>query len=113
MHFNTPENTKISSESPPACPGSAKRLVSSGLPAQGDFLFSDDPIVNWFDSQTEDTARFWLDRAVELFGLPDSATPRQCWSAFCALATTGILAPAPLPLLTTHAAVIRKHGQPR
>lgn len=40
MHFNTPQNTILSSESPPACPGSAKRLVSSGLPAQGDFLFS-------------------------------------------------------------------------
>ncbi|MBX9935733.1 MAG: hypothetical protein K2Y10_03965 [Burkholderiaceae bacterium] len=82
--------------------------VESPALAQGDFLFSDDPIVNWFDSQTEDTARFWLDRAVEMFGLPDSATPRQCWAAFCASATRGVLAPQ----LLTHAAVIRKHGQP-
>jgi hypothetical protein len=82
--------------------------VEPSASAQGDFLFSDDPIVNWFDSQDEVTARFWIDQAVEMFGLPDSATPRQCWDAFCAFATRGLLAPQ----LLTHAAVIRKHGQP-
>ena len=114
MHLNT-TNTIIAStlfpESPPACPGSASFLDVSGLPAQGDFLFSDDPIVNWFDSQTEDTARFWIDRAVEMFGLHDSATPRQCWDAFCASATVGVR--PVLPPLTTHAAVVRVLGQPR
>ena len=114
MHFNTPQNTILSSESPPACPGSATRLVSSGLPAQGDFLFSDDPIVNWFDSQDEVTARFWIDCAADLFGLPDSdsATPRQCWHAFLLFANTGVLAPPPLPVLVTHSAVVRKYGPP-
>ncbi len=106
MHPNT---TTLFPENPPAVTSSALSLDAPGLPVQGDFLFSDDPIVNWFDSQTEETARFWLDRAVELFGLPDSATPRQCWAAFCAFATRGVRAPQ----LLTHAALIRKHGQPR
>lgn len=112
MHFNTSQRSTISSESPPACPGSATRLVSSGLPAQGDFLFSDDPIVNWFDSQDEVTARFWIDCAADFFGLPDSdsATPRQCWHAFLLFANTGVLAPPPLPVLVTHSAVVRKYG---
>jgi hypothetical protein len=110
MHFHTPDTTTtLTPESPPACPGSASFLVVSGLPAQGDFLFSDQQIADWFDSQDEVTARFWIDRAVEMFGLPDSATPRQCWHAFLFFANTGVLAPPPLPELTTHAAVC--HGQ--
>lgn len=96
MHFHTPDTTTLTPESPPACPGSASFLVVSGLPAQGDFLFSDDHIVNWFDTQTEDTCRFWIYRAVELFSLPDySATPRQCWAAFYKFATCGVLTVSP------------------
>lgn len=111
MHLNPPNTCTLFPESPSAVSGSASSLVASGLPPkQGEFLFSDDYIVNWFDTQTEDTLRFWMDRAVELFSLPDSASPRQCWAAFCAFATGGVRA---LPVLTTHAAVIRKHGQPR
>lgn len=111
---NTIIGSKLSFESPPACPGSASFLDVSGLPAQGDFLFSDDPIVNWFDSQDELTARFWIDCAADLFGLPDSdsATPRQCWHAFLLFANTGVLAPPPLPVLVTHSAVVRKYGPP-
>lgn len=80
--------------------------VESSSSAQGDFLTSD-PISAWYESQTEQTIWFWIDQAIELFGVLDPS-PRQCWAAFCAFATRGVLAPQ----LLTHAAVIRKHGQP-
>ncbi|SER02053.1 hypothetical protein [Giesbergeria anulus] len=79
----------------PAQQSVAPAVAAPGTSQAGDFLFSDAPIVNWFDAQDYATRFFWIDCASEQLGLSDySATEQQCFAAFRAFATRGVLTAA-------------------